>query len=273
MPVLSFRDVDVSFRHGRQVVHAVSAVMLSIDDGDTIAVVGESGSGKSTLGQVGIGLLRPDRGSVLTASGIDLATASRRAIRSVRPSLQLVVQNPYQAFSPRLRLSRSLLPAARRFGSGPARDRVVELFAQMGLSENHLDRFPDELSGGQLQRAALARALIVDPALLVADEVMAGVDVASQEGIAELLRSHQRRVGFAMVFITHDLGLARRVADRIIVMEAGRIVERGPIESVLDSPRHPATVRLLDAIPCLPAAENVETAGGRGRLTGGGPHD
>lgn len=265
MPVLSYHDVGVVYANHSRRVDALSGVTFTIDETESIAVVGESGSGKSTLGKVGVGLLRPTSGSVVSAEGIDLASAPPRLIRTLRPALQLITQNPYQAFSSRLRLSRSLLPAARRFRrSSDPRQTVIELFERMGLSPEHLDRYPHELSGGQLQRAALPRALLPDPRLLIADEVMSGIGVAGQEEATELLRSYQEERGFAMLFITHDLGLARQVADRILVMEDGRIVEQGLLNEVLDAPQHPATARLLEAIPCLPPP----AASGQGRTTG-----
>ncbi|MDO4785007.1 MAG: dipeptide/oligopeptide/nickel ABC transporter ATP-binding protein [Propionibacteriaceae bacterium] len=248
--VLSLEGVTRTFRRGGHPVTAVDHADLELHANQTLALVGESGCGKSTLGKICVGLLQPDSGRIVDERGVVLDRA--RAWRALRPRFQLVFQDPYASFSPRLTLKASLLPLARRVHGAGALDQVVELLRQVGLEAAHLDRRPAQLSGGQLQRAALARALLAQPRLLVADEVVSALDVAMQDEIARLLRRLQRTWHFSLLFITHDLGLAREAADEVCVMADGRVVERGPAGQVIDAPATPAAQRLVEAIPRFP---------------------
>lgn len=249
-PVLSLHGVTRSFRRGGHRVVAVNGADLVLHANRTLALVGESGCGKSTLGRMCVGLIRPDAGRVFGEGGVVLDRAG--SWRSLRPKYQLVFQDPYGSFSPRLPLAASILTTARRVHGPGALRQVLELFQEVGLEESHLDRRPAQLSGGQLQRAALARALLTRPRLLVADEVVSALDVAMQDEITRLLRRLQQHWGFSLLFITHDLGLAREAADEICVMAEGRIVEQGPAAQVIDTPASVAARALVDAVPRFP---------------------
>lgn len=249
--MLSLRDVRKAYRSASRDVNALDGVDLDLPSDHALALVGESGCGKTTLGELTVGLLRPDAGQIMHASGVDLANCRPHALRSLRPRLQMVFQNPFASFAPHLRLHQSLAPVARRQGIAQPMiiSALVDSLEQVGLSAAHLDRYPAQLSGGQLQRASLARALLCDPQYIVADEISSALDVAAQDELTRLLGRLRAHSHFTLLFITHDLGLARQVADDVCVMDAGRIVERGRADQVLDDPQTRAAKRLVDAIP------------------------
>ncbi|WP_316670590.1 dipeptide/oligopeptide/nickel ABC transporter ATP-binding protein [uncultured Propionibacterium sp.] len=253
--LMSMHGVVKRFRGGGRGVTAVDGVDLELEAAQAVALIGQSGCGKSTLGQLAVGLLAPDSGRI-QYGGVDLARCSRRELRDLRPGLQFVFQSPFDAFAPHLSLRGSLEPAAVRCHRGWSRSRasgaVVDALGEVGLEAGLLDRLPDELSGGQLQRASLARALLAGPRLMVADEVVSALDVAAQNDVTRLLRRLQKQWRFALLFITHDLGVAERIADEVIVMDAGRIVERGPARGVIARPGSDAGRRLVEAIPHFP---------------------
>ena len=256
--VLTLDAVSKAFRRSGGQVQAVDRVGLELVADHTLALVGQSGCGKSTLGKICVGLIQPDSGRVLDERGTDLARHRGRLWRPLRPAFQLVFQDPFASFAPHLSLRQSLLPVACRIHRLDAASAVVKvrrLLADVGLEEAHLSRHPGQLSGGQLQRAALARALLAEPRLLVADEVASALDVSMQDEITRLLGELQRKWQFSMLFITHDLGLAKEVADEICVMEDGQILEQGTAQRVIDSPTAPATQRLVESIPRFPWGE------------------
>ena len=218
-----------AFRRGilsSKAVVAVDGVDIRIDEGETVALVGESGSGKSTLGRLLLYLIRPDEGKVLF-EGVDLAGLKGKELRKLRTRMQLIPQNPEDAFDPRWRLYSSLAEPLRihGFGRGEGRERVLELVKAVGLKEEHLSRYPHELSGGELQRAVIARALALSPKFIVCDEPTSMLDLSTQAAIVRLLMKLQRKMGLTILFITHDVKLAEFVGDTILVMENGRIVE------------------------------------------------
>ena len=234
------------------VLKAVEGVSLAIARNSTLGLVGESGCGKSTTGRLVLGLMPVTSGRVVF-EGEPVSAEQNAAWRRMRTRMQMVYQDPLAALDRRLPVGAQVGEplAIHRSGFGPAerRDKVHQLFQAVGLRREHLDRFPHELSGGQRQRIVLARALILDPSLLVCDEPIAALDVSIQAQVVRLLRDLQERLGIGYLFISHDLKVVRQVSDEVAVMYLGRIVEQGPPESLFKAPAHPYTQALVSAIP------------------------
>jgi oligopeptide transport system ATP-binding protein len=247
-------EVDGLVKHfdaGRgRVVHAVEDVSLRIGRGEVVGLVGESGSGKSTVGNCILRLLEPTAGTV-RLNGIDITHLSRRALRPMRRDMHMVFQDPYSSLDPRMTngaiVGEPLKLHRLVTGDGELEARVAELFDQVGLNPELRHRYPHELSGGQRQRVGLARALSVRPSLLVADEPVSALDVSVQAAILNLLSDLQEELGFACLFITHDLSIVEYFCDRVVVMYLGRVVETGTVEQVFAAPQHPYTQALLSA--------------------------
>jgi oligopeptide/dipeptide ABC transporter ATP-binding protein len=238
-------------RRVRKHVHAVSDVSLTIGRGETVGLVGESGSGKSTLGRLALRLIEPTSGSVHLA-GRDLTDVGRRELRSLRRNAQMVFQDPYSSFDPLLPLARSVaepLDVHLDISSERTRERLEELVEHVGLQPDHLYRYPRELSGGQLQRLAIARALAVDPSVIVLDEPVSSLDVSTQAQVINLLEQLQAEFGVAYLLIAHNPTLVHHASDRIAVMYLGEIVEIGRATDVYHRPRHPYTQALFSAVP------------------------
>lgn len=235
-------------------VRAVDGVDLQVPAGGTVALVGESGCGKTTVGRSILRLVEPQAGRVLF-EGQDLLSLPRRAVRPLRRRLQIVFQDPLAALDPRLRVRDAIAEGMETHGIGAddtERDaRVEALLRRVGLDPSLLVRFPHELSGGQRQRVCIARALAVEPRLLICDESVSALDVSIQAQILNLLRDLQAELGLAYLFISHDLSVVRHLADRVAVMYLGQIVEEGPTEQVLGEPQHPYTRALLEAVPSI----------------------
>ncbi|MCB9495545.1 MAG: ATP-binding cassette domain-containing protein [Fibrobacteria bacterium] len=260
MSLLSVRGLSVSFpvRGGlwgrvRQRVHAVQDVSFDLQAGETLSLVGESGCGKSTTGRAILRLLEPDAGSILL-DGAEVRTMEGEALRSFRRQVQIVFQDPSAALNPRRTAFQAVAEGLIVHGlvsRASVRDRVREIFDLVGLSDEHLDRFPHAFSGGQRQRIGIARALALEPRVLVLDEPVSALDVSVQAQVLNLLEDIQARTGMAYLFIAHDMGVVRHVAHRLAVMYLGRIVEEGPAEEVCASPRHPYTRMLVASVPSL----------------------
>ncbi|KAB2812870.1 ABC transporter ATP-binding protein [Pimelobacter simplex] len=252
-PAVEFRNVHVRYgsrRRGRA-FPAISDVSLQVAPGEVVGLVGESGSGKTTLGRLAAGLVPLAEGQVLLR-GTDVLAAPRAERRSLRRGLAFVHQDPEASLDPRFTVGASIREPLdiHQVGTTDERDaRVAELLDAVQLPASYAARRPRELSGGQRQRIALARALALEPTLLVADEPTSALDVSVQARVLELFRDLQERLGFACLFISHDLAVVHQVADRVAVLRAGQVVEEGPVGAVFTRPREDYTRRLLDAVP------------------------
>ena len=232
-------------------VHAIDDVSFDLHAGETLALVGESGCGKSTTGRAISRLLKADGGTV-TLDGFDVMAVEGADLRRMRRSVQMIFQDPYASLNPRIRVGASICEAFLVNGLGSreaARDKAARLLTRVGLSPDVATRFPHEFSGGQRQRIAIARALMLDPRVIVADEAVSALDVSVKAQVSNLLMDLQDETGVGYLFISHDMAVVERIAHKVAVMCAGRIVEIGPRASVFANPSHPYTRRLLDAIP------------------------
>jgi peptide/nickel transport system ATP-binding protein len=232
-------------------VRAVDGMSLQLMPGRTLALVGESGCGKTTAGKAMLQLLRPTAGSVLL-DGVELTTRSSSELRPLRAKMQMVFQDPFASLNPRLRIGDIIAEGMQALGTGTGANRATEvgtLLEQVGLRADMVSRYPHEFSGGQRQRIAIARALAVNPQLLICDEPTSALDVSVQAQILNLLSDLQRDLKLAYLFITHNIAVVDYLAHDVAVMYLGRVVERGTAEEVLRQPRHPYTKALLSAVP------------------------
>jgi oligopeptide/dipeptide ABC transporter ATP-binding protein len=257
-PILQVRDLVKRFPiRGRGIisrtvseVQAVSGVSFDLDGGETLGLVGESGCGKSTTARAVLQLHRPTSGSVVF-EGRELTTLSNRELRPVRRDLQMVFQDPYASLNPRMPVNDIIsepLKVHHIYGMG-GKERVAELLRLVGLNPEHGNRFPHEFSGGQRQRIGVARAVALDPKVIVLDEPVSALDVSVQAGVVNLLEELQHTLGLAYLFVAHDLSVVRHISDRVAVMYLGKIVEIGTRDDVYDRPSHPYTQALLSAVP------------------------
>jgi peptide/nickel transport system ATP-binding protein len=237
---------------GGRSVTAVEEVSFRIPRGTTLGIVGESGSGKSTVARIVLGLERPDSGEVLVGEEPWSALPEARR-RPRRHLMQLISQDPLSSFDPRYTVEGLLAEALVAAGTRKqdVRRRSTELLVQVGLGEEHLSRHPLQLSGGQRQRVAVARALSTSPQILICDEPVSALDVSVQAQVLDLLSDLQEQTGVSMLFISHDLGVIQHIADDVVVMHRGRVVETGPVDRVFTEPRDAYTRELIDAIPRL----------------------
>jgi oligopeptide/dipeptide ABC transporter ATP-binding protein len=237
-------------RRSKDVVHAVENISLEIAEGETLGIVGESGCGKSTLGRMIVRLEDPTAGSILF-EGKDLAKESNRALRSIRKRLQMIFQDPYASLNPRRQIGKIVEEPLRIHGMGKSERRTLalELLKKVGLDENSYEKYPHEFSGGQRQRVVIARALALNPKLVVADEPVSALDVSIQAQVLNLFKDIQKEMGLTYIFIAHDLGVVRHVSDRIAVMYLGKVVELAKAEDLYAHPSHPYTQALLSANP------------------------
>ncbi|MFT4011813.1 MAG: ATP-binding cassette domain-containing protein [Paracoccus sp. (in: a-proteobacteria)] len=254
---------------------AVADVSFGLEQGRTLGVIGESGAGKSTVGRMIARLIEPSAGQIIFRDR-NLLALSRADMRAMRAHLQMIFQDPYSSFDPLMTVGASIAEpllihkGQRRSEAWP---RVIELLERVGMGEEHANRYPRELSGGQLQRAAIARALTTTPALIICDEPVAALDVLVRAQVLELMRDIQKDFGVSYLFITHDLSLLKVVAHDVCVMQRGRVVELADVDSILNRPREDYTRSLLRAIPRLPArgSRDAGRAGTILHLPVGGP--
>ena len=253
-------DLRRSVLMPKRILKAVDSVSYSIQRGETLGLVGESGCGKSTVGRCTIQLLRPTSGKVLFRQ-LDLTVIEKARLRKLRRYIQMVFQDPGDSLNPRMKVGEIIgEPLSLHWTLSPAekRDRLSEIMRLVGLSPDHLDRYPHQFSGGQKQRVAIARAIATNPEFIVLDEPTSALDVSVRGQILRLLEHLQDELGLAYLFITHDLSVVRHICQRAAVMYLGRFVEVGPTDVIFNSPLHPYTRALLSAIPVPDPATRTE---------------
>ncbi len=274
VPIAEAKDVGVTYASSwaifgsRQPTRVLDGIFLKVAPGEIVGIVGESGSGKSTLARALLGLAPMTQGSVSIA-GESLAAAQGKKLRAIRQHIQVVFQDPYGSLDPRLRVealvAEPLHLLDRTLSRAERRTRVETMLERVGLAPADADKFPHEFSGGQRQRIAIARALILEPKIIVLDEAVSALDVSIRAQIIDLLRDLSDRLGLAYLFITHDLAVVRALADRVLVMHNGKIVEEGTVADVFADPKHPHTKELIDASPGLEAVLAARERAGAAR--------
>lgn len=252
--LLSVEKLNVVYGKGSDSVHAVKDVDLHIMPGEIFGLVGESGCGKSSLGKAIIRLTDPTSG-VINFNGVDVASLKGKGLKTYRQEVQMVFQDPYGSLNPRMKVGNAIMDVLQvhKIGANTAarRERVAELFESVGLNTDWAWRYPHEFSGGQRQRICIARALALNPDLIVADEPVSALDVSVQADILKLLEKLRVTHGLAFLFVSHDLAVVRNICDRVAVMYNGEIVETGAVEEVIDHPQHDYTRKLLAAVPAF----------------------
>lgn len=247
----TYRQRSGRFGFGTQLIKALDDVSISLKSGATLAVVGESGSGKSTLARCLLQLQPLDAGEVLF-EGRDLAALSGKQLRAARRHLQMVFQDPFASLNPRMKIGDIVGEGLVIHGLGNAqqrREKVLRMLERVGLSAADISKYPHEFSGGQRQRIGIARALVLEPRVVVCDEPVSALDVSIQAQILLLLKELQREMGLSYLFISHDLRVVRHIADEVMVMHRGRVVEQGTVEGLYTNPRDVYTQNLLNSIP------------------------
>ncbi len=271
MSLLEVSGLSKAFHTGRGLLGrraapslAVNDVSFTLEEGECLAVVGESGAGKSTVGRIVLRLIEPDTGSIVF-DGQDVRAARPAALRTLRKSMQMVFQDPHSCLDPRMSITDAVAEPLVVHTEMDRRAREVlvrDTLDKVGIGRRYLDRYPAELSGGQLQRVAIARALTLSPKMIVCDEPVAALDVAVRAQVLNLLRDLQEELGMAYLFIGHDLALIEVIADRVMVMKKGEVVETGGVRELFANPKEEYTRQLLDAIP-IPVPRHARDRAGR----------
>ena len=258
MSVLTVRDLSVSFTQDAKVIEAVRGVSFEVGESETLAIVGESGSGKTTAARIALAAAAPDPGGEVwfrperDADLVPVHTMTPAQRRAFQRQAQMVFQDPYSSLSPRMRIREALTEPMEIHGIGTAaerREKAAEMLRLVGLDPGMMGRYPHAFSGGQRQRLSIARALTLDPVLLVCDEPTSALDVSVQEQVLRLLEEIRDRAGLSYLFISHDLAVVARLADEVAVMRQGFIVEQAPPDTLFHNPRHPYTRALIAAQP------------------------
>lgn len=262
-PLLRVENVSKVFPvPGGRFLHALTDVDFSVGPGEAFGLVGESGSGKTTLGRIIMRLVEPSAG-VVRLDGLDITSLGPRALRPLRRRMQMVFQDPFSSLNPYMRVGEAIaepIVVHRLRRRDEISRRVGEMLDTVGLTRSAAERFPHEFSGGQRQRIAIARALAAEPDLIVADEAVSALDVSIQAQILNLMAELRDRLGLAILFIGHDLGVVRHLCDRVGVLYAGRLIETGPVVDVVDRPSHPYTRALVASAPSLTRVPTAERA-------------
>lgn len=250
-PLIEVKNLKKYFSAGRNVLKAVDDVSFSIYEGETLGLVGESGCGKSTIGRTMLGLFSPTSGSI-SFNQKNILDRSKETRRYMQRQMQMIFQDPYSSLNPRM-TARSIISEPfeihKIFSKEERKEKVLQLLRLVGLSAEHVDRFPHEFSGGQRQRIGIARALAIDPKFIICDEPIAALDVSIGAQIINLLKKLQQEMGLTYLFISHDLSIVKYLSTRVAVMYLGHIVEMAPTEILFKSPKHPYTRALLSSIP------------------------
>lgn len=268
--ILEVRNLKKYFKTSRGMLHAVDDINFTIERGKTLGLVGESGCGKSTTGRVILRLIEPTDGEVIF-EGKDVTKLSKGEMRHMRKDMQIIFQDPYSSLDPKKTVSQIIAEPIKEnriiTGRHAIEDRVLELMDTVGLAERYINTYPHELDGGRRQRIGIARALAMEPKLIICDEPVSALDVSIQAQILNLLKELQEKLGLTYIFITHDLSVVNHFSDDIAVMYLGQIVEKAPSEELFENPIHPYTQALLSAIPIPELGHRRERVKLKGEIT------